>query len=816
MKGLNGNPNKADHLTRVGGNDSGNAAHTTDINTAGIKNAALTYINAGLALVPLSPGEKGTNRTGWNLRENAICTVKQVHKLLTSFDNIGLAHAYCEPPTCAIDVDDLERARLWLSQRGIDLDALLNDPTAVRIHSRPGKAKLLYRLPRLMRTRVIKTENKKDTILEFRCASEEGKTMQDVLPPSIHPGTGEPYRLTGDINNIQLIPDALLTIWEQEIADCEKNHNHECNFNLNAVNETALTARLETVKIDPELAKLLNGETLPWMKDTSTSGFDFAFAKRLAILGFHDNEIAALLLQYPYGKIYGRKVGDAEKDITRSLGKVHDKLGETNGGAADIPVSPAIHLCTDLANANRLKQAAGGNIMYSAGQWHIWNSSHWEANEDAVYRQTFCLSALIKAEADEFENKPTDSEDERKHNREIAESLRKWGIKSEDERQLNAAFRLLRRQVGVPANTLDADPYLLNMLNGTFDLRTGRLRDHDKNDRITKLIPITYHPEAQAPLFEKALAEITGEAGFEHKPIVKALQRWFGYCATGLTTEQVFVVHWGSGANGKSLLLGTVERVLGPYAGAAAPGLLMSGTNNRHPTELADLRGKRVMTAYESGESGRLNEEFIKQATGSDRIKARFMRQDFFEFDPTHKLQLVTNHKPQIVGQDHAIWRRVLLFPYNIRFGTQAEMDKGEAHHVKNTVLAEALKDEDEGILAWIVKGAVMWYMAGLQPPDSVLAAGAAYREEQDRVGQFIDECCERQEGAKVSLKQLYLMYVQWTKNNGYTPLGRNKFADSVEGRLGISAKEQENFKYLGRACKGKVFTGMKYTGLGL
>lgn len=267
------------------------------------------------------------------------------------------------------------------------------------------------------------------------------------------------------------------------------------------------------------------------------------------------------------------------------------------------------------------------------------------------------------------------------------------------------------------------------------------------------------------------------------------------------------------GFAGGWLLLGTAERVLGPYAGTAAPGLLVGGAHDRHPTEVADLRGKRLVTACESGEDGVLREEFIKNATGSDRMKARLMRQDFFEFTPTHKLQLITNHKPQIRGQDHAIWRRVLLIPYNTTFGTAEAVARGEAHYVKDEALGEKLKVEDEGVLAWIVKGAVKWGMLGLNPPDCVLAAGRAYREEQDRVGQFITECCVRDPDAWTPLSArfggLYSAYKQWALQNGYHALGRGKFQEALEKRPDIR-KGSRNYEFLGRHAFGVGYTGLR------
>lgn len=150
-----------------------------------------------------------------------------------------------------------------------------------------------------------------------------------------------------------------------------------------------------------------------------------------------------------------------------------------------------------------------------------------------------------------------------------------------------------------------------------------------------------------------------------------------------------------------------------------------------------------MVTAHEASEGGVLREDFVKQATGSDKLKARYMRADFFEFAPTHKLQLLTNHKPVIKGQDNGIWRRVLLVPYQARFGWPEEVASGQAHFVKDTSIAEKLRAELPGVLAWVVRGAVDWFRDGLQAPDAVLAASRDYQAEQDRVGQFVAECCE-------------------------------------------------------------------------
>lgn len=476
----------------------------------------------------------------------------------------------------------------------------------------------------------------------------------------------------------------------------------------------------------------------------------------------------------------------------------------TAPSVVDAPLE-ARHLATDQANAVRLQRAAGGHIMHAAGRWYVWTGTHWCDDRAAAYRKTCDLSKLIDLEADDWRSRPTKSKEEKDKNDAIAKALAKWGKDSEMKQRLDAAFALLQTLVEVPAERLDSDPYALNVANGTIDLRSGKLQQHDKADLITHCIPIAYDPKAEAPLFKQALDQITGG----NQPLAEFLQRWFGYCANGVTSEQKFAVHHGDGANGKSLLLDTIGGVLGPYAGATAPGLLMAGGQNRHPAEIADLFGMRMATAHESGEGGALNEDRIKQATGSDKLKARYMRQDYFEFLPTHTFNLLTNHKPQIRGQDMGIWRRVMLVPYGVTFGTAAEVAQGLAQHVRDDRLGEALKAEAAGILVWVVRGAVTWYMTGLRPPDVVLAASAEYRSEQDRVGQFLTERGEQYTEDWVPCDGLFKDYQVWCKDCGYFSLGKNNFIAAVEKRPGIK-KQMRRIDWYGKDKQLRCFTGLK------
>ena len=449
-------------------------------------------------------------------------------------------------------------------------------------------------------------------------------------------------------------------------------------------------------------------------------------------------------------------------------------------------VPEAKHLTTDQANAGRIVAKFGKRLIVVAGQWYAWTGMRWERDEGEVYRCACRLSKIIHAEADAWRAKPTKAGEEAEHSQAVAEALEKWAKKSEMKSTIDAAVGLAKKMLAVDEDQIDRNPWLLNCANGTVDLRTGGLKPHDPADLITKLAPVAYDPTVRSKVWDDVVARVTLEEGLTTRPLARFLQRWFGYCATGSTREQAFVVHYGQGSNGKSTILDTIADVLGDYAATAAPGLLVGGGNDRHPTEIADLFGRRMVTAHETGEGGHLKEDTVKQLTGSDKVKARFMRADFFEFEPTHKLQLLTNYKPIIKGQDNGIWRRVLLMPYLARFGSPEEVAAGWAHFVKDTRVAERLKTELQGVLTWIVEGARAWFQDGLQPPDAVLAASRDYQAEHDRVGQFINECCELGPELEAPLTDgmgggLYESYRAWCGESGFHALSKIRFSQEVE-----------------------------------
>jgi putative DNA primase/helicase len=207
----------------------------------------------------------------------------------------------------------------------------------------------------------------------------------------------------------------------------------------------------------------------------------------------------------------------------------------------------------------------------------------------------------------------------------------------------------------------------------------------------------------------------------------------------------------------------------------AAPDLLVAKKGS-HPTELADLFGMRLVASIEVEDGSRLAESLVKQLTGGDRVKARRMRQDFWEFEPTHKVLMACNHKPQVRGTDNAIWRRIRLVPFTETI-PPAEQDKQ---------LPEKLRAEASGILAWAVEGCLEWRREGLQEPEEVRRATAGYRSEMDVLGAFLRDCCELGAEHNIAVKDLYGAYKFWCEENGERPETQRRFGSRLTERGGF------------------------------
>jgi len=404
-----------------------------------------------------------------------------------------------------------------------------------------------------------------------------------------------------------------------------------------------------------------------------------------------------------------------------------------------------VYLCTDTGNAERLADRHGANLRYCYpwGKWLVYDGTRWHVDvRGAVVRLAKNTARSIFEEAKEASSDTA------------AKELGKWASSSLSEGKLRAMITLAQSEPGIPVlpEELDASPDLLNVPNGTIDFRTGKLREHRREDLITKIAPVEYDPDASAPTWEAFL-----ERALPSGELRSFVQRAVGYSATGDTSEQCMFINHGGGANGKSTFQETIAAALGDYAMRAPTEMLLAKRSDGVPNDVARLKGARFVSASETEEGRRLAESRIKDLTSQDTITARFMKAEWFDFAPTHKLWLSTNHKPEIRGTDAAIWRRIRLVPWKVSI-PPAEQDKK---------LPEKLRSELPGILAWVVRGCLGWRRKGLQAPEEVRQATGDYRSEMDVLAAFLEECCILRSDAMAFAKNLYIAYKEWCEANG-------------------------------------------------
>jgi putative DNA primase/helicase len=459
------------------------------------------------------------------------------------------------------------------------------------------------------------------------------------------------------------------------------------------------------------------------------------------------------------------KAGEVEK-IAASVARYEPADNvvsiSVNGHGTALP--PRGYNLTDLGNAERFISQHGEDVRYcyAWSRWLVFTGARWERDESGhVHR-------LAKETVRGIYHEAAAAADEERR-----KALAKHAARSEAETKIRAMLELAKSEAPIAPDELDAAPWLLNASNGTIDLRTGELREHRREDLITKLIPVEYDPKATAPTWAAALERTLPS------PTLRAFfKKLCGYAITGDVSEHILAVLYGTGANGKSTILNALLEAAGDYGMQAAPDLLVA-KKGAHPTEVADLFGKRLVASIEVEDGRRLAESLVKQLTGGDKVRARRMRQDFWQFDPTHKVFMAVNHKPEVRGTDTAIWRRIRLIPFTETI-PPAEQDKK---------LPEKLRAELSGILAWAVEGCLEWRREGLQAPDEVRKATGQYRSEMDVIGAFLQDECEIGLDYREPFTIVYKRYEEWCEDGGERAETRRKFNARLKERGGFEAR---------------------------
>jgi putative DNA primase/helicase len=327
------------------------------------------------------------------------------------------------------------------------------------------------------------------------------------------------------------------------------------------------------------------------------------------------------------------------------------------------------------------------------------------------------------------------------------------------------------RRIAATTEQWDTSAWLLQATTTTYDLRTGLGGTPNALDYIAKQTACDCAPRgAPHPLWTKFLNRVTNS----NAELQSFLQRWCGYCCTGFTSEHVFVFAYGTGANGKSTFINTVRGILGDHATIADMSTFLTSNSERHPTDLAKLHGARFVVAIETQKGRRWDETKIKALTGGDKITARFMRQDFFDFTPTFKLFISGNHKPRLTSVDEAIRRRLLLVPFAVQIPL-AERDKD---------LADKLGAEWPAILRWMINGCLEWQRIGLAPPKTVLDATEEYFSDQDTLQQWLDDCTE--DGGKFAFTRtadLFASWKTWCEAHNLKPGSEQGFSSALRDK---------------------------------
>jgi putative DNA primase/helicase len=416
--------------------------------------------------------------------------------------------------------------------------------------------------------------------------------------------------------------------------------------------------------------------------------------------------------------------------------------------------------------ALRFADRHAGTLRYVAAwsKWMNWNGGYWD--QDATkYASDEARKVCREASAECNDHK-------------IATAVASAKTVAAIER-----LATVDRRLAATVDQWDADPWLLNTPSGTINLQTGDMRIHRPGDYITRSTAVG--PGPNCPIWHQFLARVTNC----DLSLQQFLQRMAGYALTGSTREHALFFLYGTGANGKSVFLSAISGILDGYHRTAPIETFTAANTERHPTDLAGLRGARLVTAIETEEGRRWAESRIKTLTGGDKVSARFMRQNFFEYAPQFKLMIAGNHKPGLRSVDEAIRRRFNLVPFTVTIPPE-ERDKD---------LSERLRDEWPGILEWMIEGCIGWQERGLAPPSIVTESTAAYLEAEDAISAWIDDCAMRDPNAFTRSSELFGSWTEWATKSGEFVGSQKRFSQTLETRgfLYERGKDKRGFRGL-------------------
>ena len=708
-----------------------------------VHKAVRWYLDQGLRPIPIKVGEKGPTQKNWG----SIKIVDEEVELRFSGDmtNVGLILGSPSGGLVDVDLDCPESAAL----------AELFLPPTECTFGRKSKPRghYFYKASPVPATRKFLDPDGNAMIVELR-----GEGLQTVVPPSIHP-SGESVEFTGGESHVPtLVPTKDLMVAVGRLAAAALLVRHWPDQGGRALCALSLGGYLLRGGFDPDQAR-------EFVRVVAKAAGDEEADKRAEAVDQTNRKL------------------DQDSHVTGGpslaeyLGEeVVRRVGQWLGLKQPKPVVTEDQGLNDAANARRVIEKYGQDLRYCEAwkRWLVWSGKYWQSADTLTLVQARVKEALrgIFQEAAECEDDN------------VARALSSWAGISLMEPRVRAAVELAKSEPGVAISPsqLDVDPWLINCDNGTLNLRSGELQPHCREDLITKVTKVEYDVEAQCPQWLGFLGEIM--QGDQN--LVEWLQKAWGYSLTGVCNERVVFFMYGRGRNGKSTCLETLRDILGDYAEVATPETLLSKRDNAIPNDIAALRGAHFVTASETDHDRRLAEATVKQLTGDDTIKARFLHAEFFNFKPTFKIWMATNYKPIIRGMDPGIWDRIRIVPFTYHV-PEDRVDPD----LRDKLLAEA-----PGIFRWLVEGCTRWQAERLGTPTQVADSTREYRNEMDVIGDFINERCVQGEKHSMAIGEIYPSYVEWCNESGERPLTKRGLLSRLEDR-GYATEYRRALKFI-------------------
>jgi putative DNA primase/helicase len=693
------------------------------------------YDNEGIKLVRLSHRTKKPVDDEWQRRPLAL---EDVEAWVRSGGDVGWQCGEVSDWMSAVDLD-CEEARS-LAPRFL--------PKTLRgAKGKEAPSQYFYRSPDLGYKKFSELDGPGELIALK--ASNNGRGHQVAVAPSVHREKG-PYHFIGGYN-----PASIAVV-----------HKDELRHRVGMLATAALIARLLPPSREEggggrhDLALALSGymlrndETAEDVEKMLTTAWEHRKASRQAVEDVRRSvRDTATRLARNEPATGGRRLGEL---VPRMPEKIADFLGWAQPNMRE---QRRYYARTDLGNAERFVDAHRDRVLWCPVRkaFLCWDGKRyeWDMRGEAVKLAHTTARSIFHEAAD------AESEEEQK-------AITKWALASQNESRINAMLSQARPYLAVGMEELDRDAWLVNCQNGTLDLRTGKLKAHNPADRITKIVPTDYDPDAPRPRFEQFLKEtLVDEA------VISFVKRYSGYTLTGITRERLLAILYGFGKNGKTTLVELLRDVIGDYATNTDTETLLMKRYQGVGNDVAALKGARFVSAAEVEQGRRLAESKVKQLTGRDTVTARYLFGEPFNFTPEFKLWLSTNNKPVIQGTDDAIWDRLRLIPFTQRFDGDRQDPK----------LPEKLRVELPGVLAWMVEGCLEWQEHGLGEPESVREATNQYRAEMDTLAAFLDEECVIASDSKVLAERLYESYAMWCDKSGERKEPKKAFVGRLEER---------------------------------